>query len=131
MDAAEMQRRWQVAKDNLAAAKLCHDQGLYGPGATRAYYSCFQAMWVAVGDPPKGRWRHQGLIDYFCRGQWTTPFIAPVDMKPVRDDLLTLYYLRSNADYKAVTPSVWESQFGVDLADQVLQLVASRKNLTL
>jgi len=35
MDMAEMQRRWQVAKDKLAAARLCHDHGLYGP---RSYY---------------------------------------------------------------------------------------------
>jgi len=126
-----MQRRWQAAKDNLAAVRLCHDHGLYGPGVTRSYYSCFQAMWVAVGDPPTGWWRHGGFINQFCYLQWATPVTTPTTMKQMHADLLTLYDLRRSADYQAVPTAVSESQSGIDMATQILQLVAPQKGLPL
>jgi len=129
MEMAEIQRRWQAAKDNLAAARLCHDHGLYGAGVTRSYYSCVQAMWIAVGDPPTGWWRHGGLIDRFCRGQWAIPAIAPRAMKSTRHSLMELYDLRRKVDYYAETTTISQSQLGVDLANQILQLVAQQKSL--
>jgi uncharacterized protein (UPF0332 family) len=127
MEMAEIQRRWQAAKDNLAAARLCHDHGLYGPGITRSYYSCFQAMWVAVGDPPKGWWRHGGLINQFCHDQWATPPMAPSALKPIRTGLVKLYDLRSSTDYQAEAITASESQSGIDLTIQILQTVALQR----
>jgi hypothetical protein len=34
---------------------------------TIGYYACSQAMWVAVGDPTMGLWRHGGVSNALCR----------------------------------------------------------------
>jgi uncharacterized protein (UPF0332 family) len=70
MDAAEQQRRWQTADDHRRAAYKLFDEGLFQASASCSYYACYQAMWVAVGDPPKGQWRHGGLMQHFCVGRW-------------------------------------------------------------
>jgi hypothetical protein len=69
-----------MAKEHYRAGELCFDNNLFGASTTRSYYAAYQGMWVALGAPPLGRWRHHGLIQQFCFGltlaRETLAFIA-------------------------------------------------------
>lgn len=131
MDPADRDRRWERANERKAAAQLCFDQGYYDESITLSYYACYQAMWVAVDDPPAGLWRHGGLINNFCRGQWRRPPVAPQAMASLRKKLDQLYLYRIQVDYEARSLGQSEAQEGLDSADEVLQLVAQQTGLPL
>lgn len=38
----------------------------------------FLAMWMALGDPPNGRWEQGGIIERFVYGRWRAPPIPMV-----------------------------------------------------
>lgn len=76
MDHAEQTRRWETAQEHHKAAQQLLAQGLCKATVSRCYYACFQAMWVAVGDPPLGYWKHAGLMQHFCLGKWASPLFC-------------------------------------------------------
>lgn len=131
MNQAERTRRWNRAKQRWTAARLCLDQGHYSESVTLSYYACYQAMWVAVGDPPAGLWRHGGLINEFCRGRWQKPPAAPQTLTPLRKKLDRLYLHRVQADYEARDLGKAEAQEGLDTVEEVLHLVARHIGLRL
>jgi len=130
MTDAERDRRWNMAKEHYQAGVLCFDNGLYGASATRSYYAVYQGMWVAIGAPPLGRWRHHGLMHQFCWGQWTEPPSLPTTLAGYRQRLRTLYDYRTDADYTARTIAQTEANTGLDLAKEILALVAQAKGLS-
>src|SRR2546421_12994357 len=99
MDQAEAQRRWTAATEFAQAAETAYQQQQYRACVGLAYYACFQAMWVAVGAPPAGRWQHLGLTRQFCVGSWADPPRDPAQQVSVYRRLLALYELRLDADY--------------------------------
>jgi uncharacterized protein (UPF0332 family) len=127
MDAAEQQRRWETAEGHRRAAYKLSDEGLFQASASRSYYACYQAMWVAVGDPPKGQWRHAGLIQHFCLGRWATPILLPTSLGPLYRQLLELYEYRLKADYSAVPIKQAQAQKGLDTMEEVFRLVQQHK----
>lgn len=133
MDQAERDRRWTRAKTRKAAAQLCFDQGFYGESLTLSHYACYQVMWVAVGDPPAGLWRHGGLINEFCRGRWQKPPATPQapDLLSLRKKLDRLYLYRVQVDYEARSLGKDEAQEGLDTLQEVLRLVAQHTGLPL
>jgi len=130
MTDAERDRRWNMAKEHYQAARLCFDNGFFGASATRSYYAAYQAMWIAVGDPPLRRWRHQGLMQHFCFGQWTQPPSLPTTLASYRPRLRTLYDHRTDADYTARAISQTEANDGLNLVSEILALIAQAKGLT-
>jgi uncharacterized protein (UPF0332 family) len=126
MDQAEQSRRWETAQEHRQAAEHALAQQLYRASVSRSYYACFQAMWVALGDPPRGRWEHGGIVKSFCRGQWADPVIIPTSLAPLRKRLLNLYELRLDADYRAMPVTPEEAQAGIDTTGEVFQLVEDR-----
>jgi uncharacterized protein (UPF0332 family) len=131
VDAAEQARRWASAKDKSKAAQLCRDHQLYGESVTRSYYACYQAMWAAVGDPPLGQWRHGGLINEFCRGRWTTPVLLPTALATLRKSLMDLYYSRVSVDYDANPASDVDAEFGLNIINEALQIIAHHRGWAL
>jgi uncharacterized protein (UPF0332 family) len=127
MDKAEELRRWQTAEENHRAAQEALRQGFSGAGVNRSYYACFQAMWVAVGDPPLGFWKHNGLIQTFCRGRWADPILLPTSLAPLYKRLLALYDLRLDVDYRALAVDPAKAQEGVNTTAEVLQLIPRHK----
>jgi uncharacterized protein (UPF0332 family) len=123
MNASEQARRWANAKDKLRAAQLCFTHQFYGESLTRSYYACYQAMWAAVGDPPFGLWRHGGLINEFCRGQWTSPTLLPTALETLRKRLDTLYRLRISVDYDANPALDTEAQSGLDVIQETMRVI--------
>jgi uncharacterized protein (UPF0332 family) len=129
MDAQRQQTLWAIVLENYQAASLTAQQGWHNVSVTRSYYAVFQAMWVALDDPPKGYWAHTGISKPFALGHWRTP------PRPVERDLVKairrLYEDRLDADYRAVRLTVVESTAGLTTGRQVLRLVASAHGLSL
>jgi|SRR5215475_6610432 len=129
MDKAEEARRWRTARENHAASQQALLQGFFGTSASRSYYACFQAMWVAAGDPPLGEWKHGGLMQTFCRGQWADPVLLPTSLATLYKRLLALYDLRLDADYRALPVDLAKAQEGWNTVAEVLQLISRHKTL--
>jgi len=127
MDQAEQSRRWETAQEHRQAAEHALTQQLYRASVSRSYYACFQAMWVALGDPPRGRWEHGGIVKSFCRGQWADPVIIPMSLDSLRKRLKNLYEFRLDADYRAMPVTPEGARAGVDAMGEVIQLVETRK----
>jgi hypothetical protein len=82
-----------------------------------------QAMWVALGDPPRGQWSHGGILQHFAPGRWRQPQ-TPLD-RTVTNAIRTLYNARLKAHYKAVRLTATDSAESLTMARQILQLVAT------
>ena len=94
-----------------------------------SYYAVFTAMWVALGDPPRRRWEHAGIVDHFALGQWRTPH-TPLARELIRA-IRKLYENRLVAHYSAVPLSVLESATSLDTARDVLRLVAEARHYSI
>lgn len=129
MDVQRQQTLWAIALENYQAAVFTAQQGWYNVSVTRSYYAVFLAMWVALDDPPHGRWKHGGIIDRFVYGQWRTPPL-PLAREQTRA-LRQLYLDRVDADYGGVHVSTRESTASLDTARRVLVLVAQTLGLSL
>lgn len=129
MTDAERDRRWHMAREHYQAGRLCFAHRFYGASVTRSYYAVYQGMWVAVGAPPLGRWRHHGLLHQFCQGQWTEPPALPTELASYRRRLRALYDYRTDADYMARPIVQTEAHEGLTLAREVLTLVAQAHGL--
>jgi hypothetical protein len=81
-------------------------------------------MWVALNDPPLGRWEHAGLMRTFCRGQWANPVLLPTSLAPLYKRLLTLYDLRLDADYRALLVTPEKAQEAVQTITELFRLIA-------
>ena len=127
MDEVEEQRRWDIAQELYQAATTALNQQHYRACAGLAYYACFQAMWVALADPPTGRWQHVGISRRFCHGQWAEPPLAPKPLADVYRRLMALYELRLDAQYRALAVPRAQAQHGVQTAVDVMQHVRQYK----
>ncbi len=123
MDQAEASRRWDTAQELYQAAKDAFRQQHYRASVSLAYYACFQAMWVALGDPPLGRWQHIGIIRSFCHGQWAMPPLTPTALAVLHKRLLALYTLRLDAHYRAQRIPSEQTQHGLETVAEVMRLV--------
>jgi uncharacterized protein (UPF0332 family) len=123
MDQAEAQRRWTAATEFAQAAEMASRQQHYRACVGLAYYACFQAMWVAVGTPPAGRWHHLGLMRQFCAGHWADPPLVSTQLGAVYRRLLALYELRLDADYRAYPLPTAQAQQGLETMRAVLEFV--------
>lgn len=130
MDTAEETQRWRAALENQRAAEQALLQGFVGTSVSRGYYACFQAMWVAVGDPSLRLWKHSGLMQAFCRGRWADPIILPTSLTLLYKRLLALYDLRLDADYRALAIDAAKAQEGLATVAEVLQLITRHKMLS-
>jgi hypothetical protein len=119
---------WAIAVENYQAAILTAQHEWHNVSVTRSYYAVFMAMYVALGDPPKGGWAHGGIVDRFAHGQWRIPptLVGRELIRAIR----RLYVDRVQADYKAVRLTSVESTASLDTARQV-HLVANALGLSL
>jgi hypothetical protein len=86
-------------------------------------------MWIALGDPPAGVWRHGGLINAFCRGHWQMSSALPQGLASLRKKLDWLYVYRIRSDCEARRLSQEEAQEALDTTEEVLRLVAQHTGL--
>jgi hypothetical protein len=66
--------RLRLAQQYLDDAQYLLAADRRGSAVSRAYYAAYQAMWAALGDPPRGEgWRHGAILNHFVRGYWFAP----------------------------------------------------------
>jgi len=110
------------AKENLKAAEICFEKGLYNACANRAYYSALQASTAALA--------HRGIrrekIDH---GQIQADFsgelinrrkIYPAKMKSYLSDM---QLVRNQADYAAKQISRKVARLWLSKAEEMLELI--------
>jgi uncharacterized protein (UPF0332 family) len=127
MNEMETQRRWDTAQELYQAAAMALGQQHFRACAGLAYYACFQAMWVALSDPPTGRWQHVGISRQFCHGQWAEPPLAPAELVGLYRQLMALYELRLDAQYRALAVPREQAQQGIQTAVDVMARVRQHK----
>jgi uncharacterized protein (UPF0332 family) len=129
MDVLRQQTLWAIALENYQAAVLTAQYGWHNVSVTRSYYAVFMAMWMALDDPPKGRWEHGGIVEQFVHGQWCTPPM-PIARELTRA-IRRLYADRVDADYGIVRLTALESTTSLTTARQVVRLVADALSFSL
>ena len=86
-----------------------------------------QAMWAALGDPPRAEGsRHGAIINHFVRGYWFAPAhpaTGPGLLEPLRFGLRRLYELRLDVDYDAVPISRASAEAGVQTVQRTLAAI--------
>jgi uncharacterized protein (UPF0332 family) len=113
---------WGIAIENLRAARLTAERRWYNVSVGRSYYAAYTAMWLALGDPPRTRWQHEGIVQHFVRGLWQ---VQPMPLaRDVRKALTTLYKHRLKADYHGRKVTVKEAREALTTAVLVLSMVA-------
>lgn len=128
MDTARQQDLWGIALEHYQAAILTAQQGWHNVSVACSYYAVFTAMWVALGDPPKGYWEHGGIVDWFAGGDWRTP---PARMeRELIQAIRWLYTDRVRAHYGTVRLQPFESTARLHTARRVLQTVANALGLS-
>ena len=99
--------RLRLARQYLDDAQYLLAADRLASAVSRAYYAAYQAMWAALGDPPRDdRWRHGAIINHFVCGYWFAPMHPPTGpglMEPLRFALHRLYDLRLDADYDGIS----------------------------
>jgi hypothetical protein len=127
VDAQHQQDLWAIALEHYQAAVLTARQGWHNVSVACSYYAVFMAMWVALGDPPKGYWEHGGIVDWFARGDWCKP---PARMeRELIQAIRWLYTDRVRAHYGTVRLQPFESAARLVTARRVLQTVANALGL--
>jgi uncharacterized protein (UPF0332 family) len=127
MDTQQQQALWTIAIEHYEAAELCAQRGWYNVSVACSYYAVFTAMWVALGDPPRGQWSHGGILQHFAPGRWRQPQ-TPVE-RTLTNAIRSLYNARLKAHYKAVRLTATDSAESLMTAHQILQLVATALGL--
>ena len=122
MEASHQHDLWAIAVEHYQAAALTAQQGWHNVSVSCSYYAVVTAMWVALGDPPKGYWEHGGSA-LFARGDWRMP-PARVERELVQA-IRWLYTDRVRANYRAVRLQPFESTTRLDTARRVLLIVAN------
>jgi len=128
MDTPRQQDLWAIALEHYQAAVLAAQQGWHNVSVACSYYAAFMAMWVALGDPPKGYWEHGGIVDWFARGDWRTP-PARIERELVQA-IRWLYTDRIRAHYRTVRLQPFASTARLSTARRVLQTVANALGLS-
>lgn len=96
--------RLKYAQQYLEDARLLFEHKRLGSAVSRLYYSSYQAMWAALGEPAEGRiWKHLAIIKPFVHGHWLDPAHPtqiPGLLEQYRLPLRQLYTYRVKADYE-------------------------------
>ena len=97
-----IRERLTLARQYLDDAEYLLAADRAASALARAYYAAYQAMWAALGDPPRAEgWRHGAIINHFVRGYWcapTHPATGPGLLEALRFGLRRLYDLRLTVD---------------------------------
>ncbi len=123
--------RIQYAQKYLDDARLLFEHKRLGSAISRLYYSSFQAMWAALGEPDEGRiWKHLAIIKPFVHGNWFNqdhPEQASGLLEQYRLPLRQLYTYRVKVDYELqeISGPVVESL--IETVTDVLATIVSKR----
>lgn len=123
--------RLQYAQKYLDDARLLFEHKRLGSAISRLYYSSYQAMWAALGDPAAGRiWKHLAIIKPFVHGHWfnpTHPEQAPGLLEHYRLPLRQLYTYRVKVDYELQDINETVVKILIETVADVLATIVSKE----
>ena len=122
--------RLAAARNYLDDARYLLAAGRMESAVSRAYYAAYQAMWAALGNPPRrGQWRHLGIIGHFVRGYWfdpAHPSAGPGLLEHLRFSLHRLYQFRLDADYDLIPMGAASAEECVRTAERTITEIDQR-----
>ena len=122
-----LSERLRLARQYLDDAEYLLAADRSASALARAYYAAYQAMWAALGDPPRAEgWRHGAIINHFVRGYWFAlahPATGPGLLESLRFGLRRLYDLRLNVDYDALPISRASAEAAIQTVHQTLATI--------
>jgi len=95
-----IKHRLFYAKKYLEDAMELFRQEKYNSAVSRLYYSSYQAMWAALGDPPDGDWKPLAIIRQFVQ-TYCVNSENPDSQEEKQRALRKLYSHRMRSDYEA------------------------------
>ena len=107
--------------------RLREELGSLEVAEVRVDLCCCKRMWVALGDPPTGEWRHGGITRRFCHGRWTSPPIVTTHLATLHKRLLALYELRLDTHYRAQPVPPQQARQVLQTVRDVIRLVQRHK----
>lgn len=124
-----MVKLFTKAKRSLRAAEILRNSDLYSDSASRCYYALFLGMWAFVGDPPKGRWKHDGLRKVFLRElreETEQEALKPYSLREINQGIRVIYSLRRRADYSYEDVEEADAKDALDFGTWLLDLLERR-----
>ena len=118
-----------VAEENLKGARLALYNRLLRVTANRAYYAIYAVMWAYLGDPPRGRWAHGGIVTSFLQrlhADFTEDELAPLGYRAIRRKVEELYAQRLQADYDVEPIDLHKVSMAVDFAEWLIAFIRAR-----
>lgn len=119
--------RLRLAQQYLDDAQYLLAADRRASAVARAYYAAYQAMWAALGDPPRAEgWRHGAIIHHFVRGYWFAPAhpaTGPGLLEALRFGLRRLYTLRLAVDYEGLPISRASAETALQTVVQTLAAI--------
>ncbi len=117
---------FKKAQNNLRAAQICFDNGLYDASVNRAYYAALQAAVAALASRGLKRAKadHKKIQADFSENLIRKQKIYPAR---VRSYLMDMQAVRNEADYTGLVISQRLSHKQIDKAAQLIALI--RKEL--
>jgi len=86
-------------------------------------------MWAFVGDPPKGRWKHEGLRKVFLRELREgieQEELKPYSLREINEEIRVIYSLRRRADYSHQDVEGAEAENALNFGTWLLDLLERR-----
>jgi len=122
-----MRERLTLARQYLDDAEYLLAADRSASALARAYYAAYQAMWAALGDPPRAEgWRHGAIINHFVRGYWFAPAhpaTGPGLLEALRFGLRRLYDLRLAVDDDGLPISRVSAETALQTVHQTLAAI--------
>ncbi|MDM8525703.1 HEPN domain-containing protein [Desulfococcaceae bacterium HSG8] len=111
------------AEENLEAARLCADSGLYNASANRAYYAALQAAVAALAD--KGIKKRNKIDHGAVQADFNSLLIRKQKVYPARlkSRLLSMQSLRDQADYEPGNVSMKQASRQIAKSEEMVAII--------
>ena len=115
----------EKAKENLEAARLLFEAGLYNAAANRAYYAAFHAAIAALSDADI---EMDNTNHRYIQAQFSSELIQRRKVYPgrLKSYLMDMQEIRNKADYQSVSISKKKAERQLNKAIQFVEAVIQR-----
>jgi len=90
------------AKERIEVAKLCLQNNFLNASVSNCYYAFFNLLQSVLGNPPKGKWKHKGIVTNFSNLCMKEERFCSQKLEEVVEFGTELYELRRMSDYLPV-----------------------------
>ena len=120
-----LRNSWKTkAKEHFESGVILFEKGNYRDSMSRLYYSAYSLMVAELGEPPKGRWEHKGIIKYFFKRLHETnrtEFLTKEERTLIND----FYEERRKADYTTGRIDKYRVQDYINLMRKLFEVLGN------